>query len=230
MVVKLMTHFIGEFSMLHKGPKQIAKEHWNKEFAKYANSEIVYDNWLDSCERELQSCVTPIIDLGCGAGNNTKYLLEKGKEVIPCDFAETAIVNIKSRFPQIKQAECFDMTKGLPFADNFTDLVIADLSLHYFSEDTTYDILEEIQRVLKPNGFLCFRVNSVKDKNHGAGQGTEIAKHLYETADGRQKRFFDKNDIETFWQAWHLVFYQEENMHRYELNKVLWRCLAQKVL
>jgi SAM-dependent methyltransferase len=230
MVTKLMTHFIGEFSMLHKEPKEIAKERWNREFAKYANSEIVYDDWLDSCERELQSCVTPIIDLGCGAGNNTKYLLEKGKEVIPCDFAEKAVTNIKRRFPQVKQVKCFDMTNDLPFPDNFTDLVIADLSLHYFSEEITYNILAEIKRVLKPNGFLCFRVNSVNDKNHGAGQGKEITKHLYETEDGRQKRFFDKNDIETFWQAWDLIFYQEENMHRYELNKVLWRCLAQKVL
>ena len=63
-----------------------------------------------------------------------------------------------------------------------------------------------------------------------AGQGTEIEKHLYATEDGRQKRFFDKKDIETFWQTWHLIFYKEENMHRYELTKVLWRCLAQKAL
>lgn len=216
--------------MLKTGPKEIAKERWNKEFANRLRDDIVYDDWLDDYEKEIKACNFPIIDLGCGAGNNTKYLLEKGKDVIPCDFAETAIENIKSRFPQIKRAECFDMTKGLPFADNFTDIVIADLSLHYFSEKATYYVLEEIQRVLKPNGFLFFRVNSVLDKNHGAGQGTEIAKHLYETEDGRQKRFFDKNDIETFWQAWNLIFYKEENMHRYELTKVLWRCLAQKAL
>ncbi len=215
--------------MLKAESKEIAKERWNKEFAKGINDEIVYDDWLDSCEKQLQSCVAPIIDLGCGSGNNTKYLLEKGKEVIPCDFAETAIKNIKNRFPQVKKAKCFDMTKGLPFADNFTDIVIADLSLHYFSEDTTYNILAEIKRVLKPNGLLFFRVNSVLDKNYGAGQGTEIEKHLYATEDGRQKRFFDKNDIKTFWQAWHLIFCKEENMHRYELNKILWRCLAQKV-
>lgn len=216
--------------MLKPRPKEIAKERWNSEFAKRVNYDIVYDDWLDSYEKEIKTCNSPIIDLGCGAGNNTKYLLEKGKNVIPCDFAETAIENIQNRFPQVKKAKCFDMTNGLPFADNFTDIVIADLSLHYFSEDTTYNILTEIKRILKPNGFLFFRVNSVLDKNHGAGQGTEIEKHLYATEDGRQKRFFDKNDIETFWQAWNLIDCKEENMDRYELTKVLWRCLAQKVL
>jgi len=214
--------------MTYKGSKEISKERWNSEFAMRANDEIVYDDWLYSCEKEIQACKTPIIDLGCGTGNNTKYLLDKGKEVIPCDFAEMAIANIKNKFPQVKQVECFDMTNGLPFADGFTDIVIADLSLHYFSEDTTYNILAEIKRVLKPNGLLCFRVNSVRDTNHGAGQGKEITKHFYETEDGRQKRFFDKKDIEIFWQAWNIIFCKEENMHRYELNKVLWRCLAQK--
>lgn len=176
--------------MFEQEAKEIAKERWNREFAERANDEMVYDAWLDSYEKDIKACNYPIIDLGCGYGNNTKYLLEKGKEVIPCDFSEIAIINIKKKFSQVKQVECFDMTKGLPFVDNFTDIVIADLSLHYFSEEVTGNILEEIWRVLKPQGFLFFRVNSINDQNHGAGQGKEIAKHFYETEDGRQKRFF----------------------------------------
>lgn len=66
------------------------------------------------------------------------------------------------------------MTKGLPFDDNFTDIIISDLSMHYFTKQKTCEILKEMKRVLKPNGILLFRVNSVKDVNHGAGEGTEI--------------------------------------------------------
>ena len=66
------------------------------------------------------------------------------------------------------------MTKGLPFADNFTDLMICDLNLHYFTEKTTFEILQEIKRVLKPGGILLFRVNSTKDVNHGAGEGKKL--------------------------------------------------------
>ena len=43
---------------------------------------------------------------------------------------------------------------------------------------------------------MLFRVNSVKDVDHGAGEGKEIESHLYETADGRLKRFFDEKDIQ----------------------------------
>ena len=120
------------------------------------------------------------------------------------------------------------MTRGLPFEDNFTDLMICDLSLHYFRERTTFEVLEEIKRVLKPDGILLFRVNSVKDVNHGAGEGKEIEPHLYETSDGRYKRFFNQEDIERFFKDWEALFIHEEIMGRYEKEKVLWRC-AMKV-
>ena len=176
---------------------QKANERWNKVHSHYDRSQIKYDDWLELFERAIENCPTPIIDLGCGSGNDTLYLIER--------------------------TECFDMTKGLPFEDNFTDIIISDLSLHYFAEKKTFEILEEIKRVLKPNGILLFRVNSVRDVNHGAGEGTEIEPHLYETEDGRYKRFFDNEDFKKFFANWEELYLHEETMGRYELEKVLWR-------
>ena len=200
-----------------------ANERWNKVHSHYDRSQIKYDDWLELFERAIKNCQTPIIDLGCGSGNDTLYLIERGKQVIPCDYSQNAIQNIQKNFPEIERAECFDMTKGLPFDDNFTDIIISDLSLHYFTEKKTFEILEEIKRVLKPNGILLFRVNSVKDVNHGAGEGTEIEPHLYETEDGRYKRFFDEEDIKSFFANWEELYLHEETMGRYGLEKVLWR-------
>ena len=144
-----------------------------------------------------------------GSGNDTLYLIERGKKVIPCDYSKNAIENIKNNFPEIERAECFDMTKGLPFEDNLTDIIISDLSLHYFTEQKTFEILDEIKRVLKPNGLLFFRVNSINDVNYGAREGKEIESHLYETADGRYKRFFDEKDIATFFANWEKLYIQD---------------------
>jgi len=185
---------------------------------------IIYDDWLDLFIDEIINCDTPIIDLGCGSGNDTKYLIEKGKKVISCDISEINIKNIIKNFPEIERTECFDMTKGLPFPENFTDIIIADLSLHYFSEETTYKILKDIKRVLKPSGLLIFRVNSVKDINHGAGEGFEIEKHFYQTEIDRTKRFFDENDILRFFKDWDIIYMHEETMFRYEYPKELWKC------
>lgn len=110
---------------------------------------------------------------------------------------------------------------------NFKNVQSSDLSLHYFTEEKTLEILNEIKRVLKPNGLLIFRVNFVKDVNHGAGQGTEIEPHLYETDDGRYKRFFDEEDIKKFFSDWESLYIHEETMGRYDMEKVLWRCAMQ---
>ena len=110
----------------------------------------------------------------------------------------------------------------------YTDFLQKNQCLHYFRERTTFEVLEEIKRVLKPDGILLFRVNSVKDVNHGAGEGKEIEPHLYETSDGRYKRFFNQEDIERFFEDWEALFIHEEIMGRYKKEKVLWRC-AMKV-
>ena len=199
-----------------------ANVRWNMIHINYERCQIEYDDWLDLFKEDIDKCTTPIIDLGCGSGNDTLYLIEKGKNVIPCDYSQNAIYNIQRNFPEVKRAECFDMTKGLPFDTNFTDIIISDLSLHYFTEKKTFEILEEIKRVLKPNGLLLFRVNSIKDVNYGAGQGREIETHLYETKDGRFKRFFDKEDIENFFFSWDKLYMHEKIMTRYEMEKVLW--------
>ena len=62
---------------------------------------------------------------------------------------------------------------------------------------------------------MFFRVNSVKDVNHGAGEGKEIESHLYETADGRLKRFFDEKDIQKFFADW-------ENLYKWRSNGQIW--------
>lgn len=200
-----------------------ANQRWDDIHSHYEREKIKYDDWLELFDRAIKNCKTPIIDLRCGSGNDTLYLIERGKNVIPCDYSKNAIDNIKNNFPEIERAECFDMSKGLPFEDNLTDIIISDLSLHYFTEQKTFEILDEIKRVLKPNGLLFFRVNSVKDVNHGAGEGTEIEPHLYETADGRYKRFFDAEDIKKFFSDWENLYIHEEVMGRYGAEKVLWR-------
>lgn len=200
-----------------------ANQRWDDIHKNYERENIKYDDWLELFDRAVMNCKTPIIDLGCGCGNNTLYLIEKGKEVIPCDYSKNAIENIKKNFPEVEKTECFDMSKGLPFEDNLTDIIISDLSLHYFTEQQTFEILDEIKRVLKPNGLLFFRVNSVKDLNSGAGQGKEIETHLYETNDGRYKRFFDEKDIDKFFADWEKIYINEENHGRYGYEKILWK-------
>ncbi|MCR4642624.1 MAG: class I SAM-dependent methyltransferase [Lachnospiraceae bacterium] len=194
----------------------------------YDRSSIRTDDWLERFEDIIKQTDKPVLDLGCGGGNDTLYLLSKGKQVIPCDMSETAIANIKKNFPEVGETYCFNMLDGFPFEDGTFDLIIADLCLHYFTEKETADILQEIKRILLPGGHLIFRVNSVNDKNHGAGDGTEIEHHVYETKAGTLKRFFDEEDIRRIFGDFEIEFLNEEIMSRYKLEKRLFRVCVRK--
>ena len=208
--------------------KDNSLKYWDDIHNKYERNEIKLDDWLDKFESIIKDCSTPILDLGRGSGNDTLYLIEKGKEVISCDQSSNAISNIIKNFPEVYDTKCFDMLDGMPFDSDSFELIIADLCLHYFKKEDTVKLLNEIKRILVSGGHLIFRVNSINDVNHGAGQGNEIEHHLYETSDKRYKRFFDEDDIRFFFKDFDIEYLNEEIMTRYKLEKRLFRVCVKK--
>lgn len=140
-------------------------------WSKRRSSVPVYDLWLDEYKNILQENKdNEILDLGCGIGADTLYLLERGYNVLSCDFSVEALKSIENNIPNSKTLY-LDMMKKFPIADKKYSLIIADLSLHYFNNETIIHIMKEIKRILKDGGVLLARVASVNDFNFGAGQG-----------------------------------------------------------
>ena len=203
-------------------------DYWNNIHKDYDRSDIVFDDWLEAFDDLIMKTSKPILDLGCGSGNDTLYLISKGKDVISCDQSENAIKNIQKNFPEVKETKCFNMLDGLPFENDSFEVIIADLCLHYFTEADTNAILSEIRRILISGGHLIFRVNSVNDVNHGAGRGQEIEPHLFELESKEIKRFFDEEDIRHFFKDFEIEFLKEEIMTRYPKPKPLYRVCVRK--
>ncbi len=203
--------------------RQSSLNYWNGVHKEISRSDIRTDDWLDRFGDIIMNCKKPILDLGCGTGNDTLYLIEKGRQVISCDQSENAIRNMRKNFPEVSEIKCFNMLDGLPFEKDSFELVIADLCLHYFTEADTHKLIADIRRILIPGGHLILRVNSVNDVNHGAGAGKEIERHLYETENNTIKRFFDEEDIRFFFKDYEIVYLHEEIMSRYRLKKYLYR-------
>ena len=123
------------------------------------------------------------------------------------------------------------MLDDFPFEDNSTDLVIADLSLHYFREKDTIKIINEIKRILKPNGHLFFRLNSTNSteyKNLIENNEKQIEPNLY-FSNNMEKRFFSESDIKEFFKDWKLICIKEENMSRWCPDKIVWKCVVQNI-
>ncbi|OCT13464.1 hypothetical protein A8709_17820 [Paenibacillus pectinilyticus] len=199
------------------------EQYWNESYQR-TDLTLRYDNWLDKYVDAyfIKGVTSLIVDLGCGVGNNTKYLVERGFSPIACDISEKAIKKLNTFMPEI-EVHCLDMTQGLPFGDHTVDVLIADLSLHYFDERTTNDVIRDIHRVLNKDGVLLCRLNSI---NEIANKGESTPSHeayLLENQ-GIYRRFFDRGEIERFFEEkdWQYIFAEEYEMDRYTNKKMLW--------
>jgi SAM-dependent methyltransferase len=200
---------------------------WAEIYKNLGDGKPEYDLWLDKYESILQDANDlPIIDLGCGYGNDTLYLHERGYRVVSCDLSAEALKRLTYFIaePVTKQ---FDMLNGLPFAKDSAKIIIADLSLHYFYWEDTKSVLNDIRRVLVNGGHLLCRVNSIRDTNHGAGQGRRIEKNYFEVQ-GRLKRFFNRECIEDLFKDWSIEHINEVPLYRYGKEKILWEVAVKK--
>jgi SAM-dependent methyltransferase len=199
---------------------------WDARHVSLADRKPSIDSWLVKHEDILkQSQGTAVIDLGCGRGNNSIYLLERGYEVIACDYSEEALRSVK-RYAPGAQTVFVDMRDRLPWQTDSVFLIIADLSLHYFSSLETRSIIAEIKRVLRSDGYLILRVNSVNDVMYGAGQGNLLEPYYYESEEGR-KRFFDREHLASFFEEWTVLSINEEELYRYGKRKAVWEAVFQ---
>lgn len=195
------------------------KDFWNNAQSTYSTDGEEYSKWLDKYAEKISSCGTKVLDLGCGIGYDSDYLTRKGLEVIACDFSDVALRRLQERVPDVKTM-LLDISEPLPFENDSFDLIVADLSLHYFDEQTTESIMREIARVLTPNGCLLARVNSIYDVNHGAGDGEKIEDNYYFVG-GYNKRFFTIEDAQRFFSIIGNVKAKEENMSKYNKPKMV---------
>ena len=198
-------------------------KYWDDIHIKYTSS---YDGWLDKY-MNLFNKDDSIIELGCGRAYCSQYLMNNGfKNIIACDFSEEVLRIVNNELPTLK-TRLFDMSKGLPFKADSINIVIADLSLHYFDISTTKSIFEDIYRILKKDGYLIARVNSTNDNNHIPENSKTIEENFY--YDGNiYKKFFKKEDFDLLFTNFEVCNLEQRNMSRYEKPKILWEFCIKK--
>jgi SAM-dependent methyltransferase len=136
------------------------------------------DHWLERWQPVLDtSRKAPILELGCGGGQDARFLTGLGFAIIATDFSEEALELARRRAPDAR-LENVDLTRGLPFPDVAFRVIVASLSLHYFPWLKTLEILDDIRRCLEPHGYLLARFNSTRDPNYSAAEKQEIEDKL----------------------------------------------------
>jgi len=175
-------------------------------------------SWLKSYNDELKD--KHVLELGCGSGIDTAVISKLTEHIIASDLVP------KANYSKI--VDKIDHSEPLPFKGESFHTVVASLCLHYFSLDTTKEIISEISRVLKPQGTLVCRVNSHKDTNYGAVGYPEIEPGLY-NVNGAQKRFFQEQQIQELWeQEYSVGVIFHKGIDRYQKTKYVYEFKAIK--
>ncbi|HEX6045243.1 MAG TPA: class I SAM-dependent methyltransferase [Pyrinomonadaceae bacterium] len=94
-----------------------------------------------------------ILDAMCGTGQTTEYLLDRGADVTGLDISNEVIQSFRARWTNVHAVKRSLLDSGLP-ASSF-DVVVVVGGLHHIHPNLNL-AMQEIHRVLKPGGYLCF--------------------------------------------------------------------------
>ncbi len=96
-----------------------------------------------------------MIDLGCGPGQTTKFLYDRGATAITGTDLSAEMINVAKQLNPEISFELADMLK-LQYADDSFGAAIAFYSIVHFDEEQILIAFNEIRRILKPSGELLF--------------------------------------------------------------------------
>ena len=142
-----------------------------------------------------------LLDLGCGDGRDSIYFSNKGLLVTAVDFSESGIEKLKT---QSQKINCIsEDIRKINFGENSFDIIYAHLSLHYFDDETTSKIFDNLFRVLKKGGLIFVKCKSVDDALFG--QGEKVDENMWKK--GHIRHFFTKE-------------YMTKNLKKFKIIKV----------
>lgn len=183
------------------------------------------DRWLPLIAERAGG--RPILEIGCGRGDDTATLVAAGHSVIGFDLSRAAVAITRLRAPSA-QIECRDVRDPLPESARELGVVLASLSLHYFPWDETLRIVARIRDALRPQGILVCRLNSTEGKHFGAQGGAELEPGLFQV-DGQPKRFFDQASAQAlFTQSWKILSLEHQVTGKYLKPKAAWELVVEK--
>ena len=182
--------------------------------------------WIPALQRSAAGSV--LLEIGCGAGQDTKTLLAHGFKVTAFDLSEKEVAKARVAAPAASISTQSVLDK-FPLEGSGIGVVIASLSLHYFAWQETVSLISRIHSTLRPGGLLLARFNSSEDINFGATGHRSIEPGLF-FVNGQPKRFFTEENINTLFggDGWDLKNVEHFVTYKYILPKALWEVAVER--
>ncbi|NET47942.1 MAG: class I SAM-dependent methyltransferase [Merismopedia sp. SIO2A8] len=95
---------------------------------------------------------TKVLDLCCGSGQATHFLVQRSRHVTGLDASPKSIQRAMNNVPTATFVEGW--AEAMPLDDNTFDVVHTSAALHEMTPEQLRQILKEVHRVLKPGGIF----------------------------------------------------------------------------
>ncbi|OGZ68533.1 MAG: hypothetical protein A3D35_02205 [Candidatus Staskawiczbacteria bacterium RIFCSPHIGHO2_02_FULL_34_9] len=143
------------------------------------------DDWWVSGTNKFLELISPgsiILDVGCGGGTKSQYLIDKGMKVVGIDIAENMVQIAKREVPkgEFMAMDLLDVDK---ISHDFDGIFMQAVLLHIPKKDVM-EILQKMVNKLKSKGLLYV---SVKEKRPG---GVDEEKKIDDDYGYEYERFF----------------------------------------
>lgn len=170
------------------------------------------------------------LDFGCGVGRNTYLMNELGLIAYGIDISKEAIKKGRKHFLGITLR--IYNGKKIPFNDNHFDFIISHGVLDHMLFDKAKELMNEIYRVLKPNGLLFLELHSVNDSRCGKGKAIDRLTFIIEDEceKGLPQHYFDSIDLFELVKRFKIkkILLNEENEYRTLKNTSFWNIYLEK--
>ncbi len=137
-----------------------------------------FDFFCDSIKKQNAE----VLELACGPGNITKYLLSKRPDLktLGTDLAPNMIELAKQNNPSAA-FEILDSRKIISLHKTY-DAIMCGFCLPYLSKEETIQLIEDAYKILNPGGVIY--ISTMEDDYSKSGlrkgsQGDEIFMHYY---------------------------------------------------
>jgi SAM-dependent methyltransferase len=158
---------------------------WDKiyqenDWGKYPDNSVVRFMARNFFNREARSAVR-VLEVGCGAGANLCFLAREGFDSYGIDGSKVAIARAKQRLmddglqSHLKTGDIAE----LPYDSEFFDCVIDCECIYSNSLGDTNNILQEIHRVLKPDGKFLSMTFATETWGYGNGVSSKAEPNTF---------------------------------------------------
>lgn len=127
-----------------------------------------------------------VLDAGCGYGREVRYFLDCDIKAYGIDASREMLDRAKGRALEAR-LQLADIRERLPFEDNFFDGVWCRGVLHHLERAVVPNSLEELRRILKPEGILLVMTRE--------GQGKTVICEELTAGKPRLITFFEEEEL-----------------------------------